>query len=212
MITYYNKYLFDSETNLNKIDDIISNINNIVYKFNIDNNNYNIFKLYSTFYCIESECNNFNCLNGYCYKHFSNKNIEAYINLCKNELKNNYKEIKKIENKYRIYFAEQIKYYYKINRLYLIYLYTNCNFNKQKEYIFHNKQYINNKCINYECINVKFDKNIINKIKIYLENNDINIIERKINVYIMIKQIHKKFQNYQIRLSNLIYNINQLIN
>lgn len=214
MNTYYNKYIFDTETTTKKINDIISNINKRIYKFNINNNNYTIFKLYSSFYCLNPDCKNFNCYNGYCHKHFSNKNIDEYINICIDELKNNYRDIRKIHNNYRIFFAEEIKYYSILKINYLIYLYTNCNFNIQKEYIIHNKQYFNNKSINYKSINVKFEKTIINKIKLYLENNDINKIERKINIYNIINLIHKKFQNYQTRLGNLIYNIknNNIIN
>jgi hypothetical protein len=214
MNTYYNKYLFETENNLNEINNIILKINQKKYINNIDNNNYNIFKIASSLYCLEENCNNFNCQNGYCYIHFSNKNIEEYINICLFELKNNYTGIKKLQNKYKLYFAKEICYYSKLNINYLIYLYTTCNFNIQKEYIINNKQYINNKIIDYESINVKFDKNIINKINIYLKNNDITALKRNINVYNIINLIYKKFTNYQYGLNNFIYKIknNKVIN
>ena len=207
MNIYYNKHKFETIDNLQEIDNIITNINELKYNFNIDNKNYNIFKIFSSLYCLVPECNKFNCKNGFCYKHFLNKNVEEYVNICISEIKNNYNEIKKIQNEYRIFFAEQNKHYCILNNSYLIYLYTNCNFNIQKEYIEHNKKYINNKHIDYESINVKFDKNIINKIKLFLKNNDINTIDRNINIYNIINLLHKKFLNYQCGLSNFIYHI-----
>jgi hypothetical protein len=207
MNIYYNKHNFETEDNLKEINNIITNINQLKYKFNIDNNNYNLFKIYSSLYCLIPNCNKFNCKNGFCYTHFSKKNNEEYVNICISEIKNNNTEIKKIENKYRIFFAEQIKYYCILNRNYLIYLYNNCNFNIQKEYMIHNQKYINNKHIDYESITVKFDKNIINKIKLFLKNNDINTLDRDINIYNIINLLHKKFLNYQHGLSNFIYNI-----
>ena len=207
MNIYYNKHNFETEDNLKEINNIITNINQLKYKFNIDNNNYNLFKIYSSLYCLIPNCNKFNCKNGFCYTHFSKKNNEEYVNICISEIKNNNTEIKKIENKYRIFFAEQIKYYCILNNSYLIYLYTNCNFNIQKEYMLHNQKYINNKHIDYESITVKFDKNIINKIKLFLKNNDINTLDRDINIYNIINLLHKKFLNYQHGLSNFIYNI-----
>lgn len=207
MNIYYNKHNFETKDNLKEINNIITNINQLKYKFNIDNNNYNLFKIYSSLYCLIPNCNKFNCKNGFCYKHFLNKNVEEYVNICISELKNNYNEIKKIQNKYRIFFAEQNKHYCVLNNSYLIYLYTNCNFNIQKEYMIHNKKYINNKHIDYESITVKFDKNIINKIKLFLKNNDINTLDRDINIYNIINLLHKKFLNYQCGLSNFIYHI-----
>ena len=59
------------------------------------------------------------------YLSIHNKNVEEYVNICISELKNNYNEIKKIQNKYRIFFAEQNKHYCVLNNSYLIYLYTN---------------------------------------------------------------------------------------
>jgi len=207
MNIYYNKYNFETVNNIKEINNIISNINQQKYKFDIDDNNYNIFKTYSSLYCLIPNCSNFNCHNGCCYIHFSNKNIEENVNICILELKNNYTKIKKIQNKYRIFFTEQIKYYDKLNKNYLIYLYTICNFNIQKEYILNNIKYINNKYIDYEAINVNFDQNIINKINLFLKTNDINTLDRNINIYNIINLIHKKFINYQCNLHNFIYKI-----
>ncbi len=207
MNIYYNKHKFENENNLQEIDNIITNINKLKYNFNINNKNYNIFKIVSSLYCLVPECNKFNCKNGFCYIHFSNKNNEEHINICVSELKNNYNDIKKIQNEYRLFFAEQIKHYCILNKSYLKYLYKNCNFNIQLEYIEHNKKYINNKHIDYESINVKFDKNIINKINLFLKNTDINTIDRNINIYNIINLLHKKFLNYQCGLNNFIYHI-----
>ncbi len=207
MIKYINKYNFEDDSNITIINNLITDLQQKKFKFNIDNNKYSIFSLYSSFYCID--CDNFNCSKGYCDIHYNKFKLREnnYINTCIDEFNNNYNEIITLQNKYKHFFSQNIIQLRKIMTNYFIYLSSHCNFTIQKDYAKQNIKYLNDTIIDYQKINVNFDKKILENVKTFLKTNDISLIERNINIYNMIQFISKKYSNYQHGLNNLIYHI-----
>jgi hypothetical protein len=80
------------------------------------------------------------------------------------------------------------------------------NTNIQKETIINNKKYFNKKFINYKNINTIFDESIKNKIK----NKEYTESDYKINIYIMILYLQKKFSNFQINLKFFTYKLKNI--
>jgi len=208
MNIYYNKYKSDDNIENKKIDNIIDDINNKKYIFYVDNN-YNIFKQFSTFYC--TYCDNLSVLHSLCHKHYDKQKIIDIINhnrdIFINEVNENYKDIKKNHNKYRKLYVDNMIILNTAKQICEKNLFKYYNFKIQLQCSKQNLQYIGKNMINYNAINTKFNKDIEQKIQNYIKNTDTAKIERKINVYIIINFLQKKFLIYQTHLSNTIYNI-----
>ncbi len=203
----YKKYVVGDLNHNKEVDEVINNINNKKYMFYIEKSDkYKFFDNFISFYCLN--CNNFTCNDKYCIIHYNklqlNNKSDEYINKCRLEIEENYKEINKIHNEYRNLYSKNIRNYYKLLKVYYKYINNNFNFDDQNKAILINKKYINNKIINYENINTKFDETIKN----IINNKEYN--DNRINIYNIILYLNKKFINYRLKMNNFSYKLKKI--
>ena len=160
----------------------------------------NILKLINLNYC--NNCDRYADYLGFCLDHLDQKIIDQYISEYY-EYINTYPEHSEYIENFLIEYQQTIKRYIRSCKN-ILECYDKNNIVsydiQNNEY----KQYINNIYdINYDKINIEFDKNIV--IELLEEYNDIKI--KKIDIIILIKFLHRKY-NYDMYVYENIFRKN----
>jgi len=152
-----------------------------------------------TLKCLQNDCNNVSYYCGFCLLHFSqdslNKDLDDFVNECKNNYKIMNKVVNKIARKiieYKIMLHRLYKYYIKVNKINSEI--ENINFTCETD------------ILDYEKYNNKLDDTISIEIieKIY-EQKKIN--KNIINITNYIYHFYKHYDAYSNFLLNVLYNI-----